>query len=215
MKSISIKASKRTETGKKVAKSLRAEGMVPGILYGNGEQTLIQIDARELKDLIYTPHVYLVDLDVDGKTVQCILKDIQFHPVTDNYEHIDFLAISQDKPVQIAIPVVPVGTARGVINGGKMVMVRRKIRVKGLPSALPDTIEIPVAKLKIGQSVKIKDVNIEGLELVAPPNDVIISIRTTRKIVEDDEEDEDEEGAAEGAEGEGEDAPAAEAEAES
>lgn len=207
MKTITIKASKRAETGKKVAKALRAEGMVPGILYGNGDQTLIQVDARQLKTIVYTPHVYLVDIDVDGTSVQAILKDIQFHPVTDDYEHVDFLAISDDKPVEIAVPVTAVGTSKGVMNGGKMVMVKRKIRVKGLPSALPDNIEIPVTKLKIGQSVKIKDVSIEGLELVAPPNDVIISIRTTRKVVADDE-DEDE---AAGTEGEG----AAEADAES
>lgn len=197
MKSTIVKASLRQEAGKKAANSLRKEGMVPAILYGGNDQKLLQIDERQFNHIVYTPNVYLIDLDVDGEVTRAILQDIQFHPVTDKVTHADFLMITNDSPVVISIPIKTLGNARGVINGGKLNVNRRKLKVKGLPSALTDGIEINIAPLRIGQAIKVKDIQVEGLQFLDPPNDVVISVKTSRTAVADD--DEDEEGA-EGAE---------------
>lgn len=198
MKSTVVKASLRNDAGKKAANSIRKEGMVPAILYGGNEQKLLQIDERQFNHIVYTPNVYLIDLDVDGEVTRAILQDIQFHPVTDKVTHADFLMITDDSPVVISIPIKTLGNARGVINGGKLNINRRRLKVKGLPSALTDNIEINIAPLRIGQSIKVKEIQVEGLQFLDPPNDVVISVKTSRTAVAEDDEDEEE--GAEGAE---------------
>ena len=134
MKSTVVKASLRNDAGRKISNSLRRQGLVPAIVYGGEEQVLVQIDERQFKNIVYTPNVYLIDLDVEGTTYKTILQDIQFHPVTDKITHADFLLISEDKPVIISIPVNSVGTSKGVVAGGKLNINRRKLKVKFLRS---------------------------------------------------------------------------------
>ncbi len=198
MKSITIKASKRENSGKKGSTDLRRAGMVPGILYGGAEQTLVKIDERQFKNLVYTPNVYLVDLDIDGQVIKAVLQDIQFHPVTDRVMHADFLLVTDDKPVVIAIPVITEGASVGVVAGGKLTVNRRRLKVKGLASALVDTISINISDLKIGDSVKINEVKINGLEILDPASDVVLSVKATRAARVEDEEEEKEDAAAEG-----------------
>jgi large subunit ribosomal protein L25 len=191
MKSIAIKASKRENSGKKGSTDLRRAGMVPGILYGGAEQTLVKIDERQFKNLVYTPNVYLVDLDIDGQVTKAVLQDIQFHPVTDRVMHADFLLVTDDKPVVIAIPVITEGASVGVVAGGKLTVNRRRLKVKGLASALVDTISIDISDLKIGDSVKINEIKINGLEILDPASDVILSVKATRAARGGDEEEEE------------------------
>ena len=198
MKSITIKASKRENSGKKESTDLRRAGMVPGILYGGAEQTLVKIDERQFKNLVYTPNVYLVDLDIDDQVIKAVLQDIQFHPVTDRVMHADFLLVTDDKPVVIAIPVITEGASVGVVAGGKLTVNRRRLKVKGLASALVDTISINISDLKIGDAVKINEVKINGLEILDPASDVVLSVKATRAARVEDEEEEKEEAVAEG-----------------
>lgn len=180
MKSIAIKASVRTEIGKKAAKSLRSTGMVPGIVYGTGEPKMIEISAKALKSIVHTPNVYIIDLDVDGTKHQTILKDLQFHPVSDEVEHVDFLEISETKPVTIAVPTKTTGTSKGVLAGGKLTVGKRKLKVKAIPSKLPDFIEVDITNVGIGGIVKVQDLNVDGLDFLDPKNEVVVAVKATR-----------------------------------
>lgn len=183
MKSIAIKASVRTEIGKKAAKSLRSKGVVPGILYGESEPKMFEVSAKTLKSLVNTPNVYLIDLDLDGNKYQAILKDIQFHPVSDEVEHVDFLEISDKKPVVIAVPTKTVGTSKGVLAGGKLTVGKRKLKVKALPSKLPDFIEVDITEIAIGGITKVQDIKFDGLEFLDPKNEVVVAVKATRASV--------------------------------
>jgi large subunit ribosomal protein L25 len=195
MKSTVVKASLRNDAGRKISNSLRRQGLVPAIVYGGEEQVLVQIDERQFKNIVYTPNVYLIDLDVEGTTYKTILQDIQFHPVTDKITHADFLLISEDKPVIISIPVNSVGTSKGVVAGGKLNINRRKLKVKALPSALPDSIELDITPLKIGDSIKVKEVKVNGLELLDPKSDVVLAVKATRTSARGGDDDDEEEAA--------------------
>ena len=195
MKSTVVKASLRNDAGRKISNSLRRQGLVPAIVYGGEEQVLVQIDERQFKNIVYTPNVYLIDLDVEGTTYKTILQDIQFHPVTDKITHADFLLISEDKPVIISIPVNSVGTSKGVVAGGKLNIKTRKLKVKALPSALPDSIELDITPLKIGDSIKVKEVKVNGLELLDPKSDVVLAVKVTRTSARGGDDDDEEEAA--------------------
>ncbi len=180
MKKIELKASKREVIGKKAAKELRKKEVVPGVLYGGEKVVHFAIEEKQLKDLIYTPSVYIVDLDVEGTKVEAILQDIQFHPVSDRVVHIDFLQIFEDKPVVIEIPVKLTGLAEGVKAGGRLSLDQRKLRVKALPGNLPDTLDIKVDSLKLGQSIQVGALEFENLELLNAKNSVVAAVKLTR-----------------------------------
>ncbi len=141
--------------------------------------------ALELRDLVYSPNVYTVNLELDGQHHQATMKDIQFHPVTDKIQHIDFLELDANKPVALAVPVHIKGSAEGVKQGGKLIQKMRKMNIKALPAHLPDAIEIDVTPLGIGQAVKVGMVRREGITLLDSPNNIIVAIRTTRNVVEE------------------------------
>ncbi len=180
MKKIELKASKREAIGKKAAKELRKKEIVPGVLYGGKEVAHFAIEEKQLKALVYTPNVYIVELDIEGTKVEAILQDIQFHPVSDHVVHIDFLQIFEDKPVVIEIPVKLVGFAEGVKAGGRLSLEQRKLRVKALPSALPDTLDVKIDHLKLGQSIQVGALNFENLELLNAKNSVVAAVKLTR-----------------------------------
>jgi large subunit ribosomal protein L25 len=185
MKSVALFGYTRTEVGKVSTKALRTEGKVPCVMYGGGNHIHFTVYEPDFKLLVYTPNTYKVKLDIDGKTYKCILKDISFHPVNDSILHADFLEIEDSKPVEIGVPVKLVGNSVGVRAGGKLVVKSKKLRVKALPMLLPDFIEINIDNLEIGKSIKVGDLaRIENLTLLDSPNNPVVSVVTTRAVME-------------------------------
>lgn len=185
MKTISISGSLRENVGKKGAHELRTREMVPCVIYGGKEQVHFSALEKDFKSLVYTPDVHLVKLDVGGKTCNAILQDIQFHKVTDKILHIDFLEVLPGKAVVMEIPVRTTGTSEGVREGGKLYVKLKKLKVKGLPEKFPDNISIDITKMKIGDSVRVGDIKIDGLQLLNAPNVTVVAVRVTRAVVEE------------------------------
>lgn len=209
MKSLKITGQKREGLGKKDAKKLREQGLVPGVLYGKDEVTHLSVPFSDLRPFIYTPNVYLIDLEIDGEVHKAMIQDVQWHPVEEQILHIDFLEIEADKPVKIGVPVNLVGTAKGIKAGGKLKLNMRQLRVKALAENLPDTIEIDITKLGIGDSIKVDELQRKNIEFLDNKSNLIVGVISTRvamagMTLPEDEEDEAEEGVegAEGAEGE-------------
>lgn len=186
MKEISLAGQVRTDLGKKASKLLRKEGNVPCNLYGlavndgKPEALAFSVSMSDLRKIIYTPHIYLINLTVDGVTRKAVLKEIQFHPVTDAVLHVDFLEVNEEKPVVIGLPVKLVGLAQGVRDGGRMSLSLRKINVKATYPMLPEHLDVDVTALKIGKSIKVGALSYEGLELVTGKDVVVCSVKMTR-----------------------------------
>ncbi len=180
MKTIEIKGSFRTELGKKSSKQLRKAGNVPCVIYG--KEGNLHFNAPELafKHLIYTHEAHLVDLNIDDKVYKAVLKDVQYHPVSDKILHADFMNVSDDKPVVINIPIQTSGDSVGVIAGGKLNIKRRNLKVKGLPENLPEYINIDITNLKIHESVKVGDLSYDKIELLDPKKLMVLTIATSR-----------------------------------
>jgi len=180
MKSVSISGSLRENVGKKDAKQIRNNGGVPCVVYGGKEQLCFVVENTQFKPLVYTPDTNLVKLNISGKEFDAILQDMQFHPVTDEIIHADFLQIFPDKAVKLDVPVKVVGNSPGVIKGGKLTIKMRKLKVKALPAHMPDTIEINISELDIAQSIKVENLKIENLEFLDPAVNVIVTVKPTR-----------------------------------
>ncbi len=180
MKTISVKAVKREVYGKKAAKSVRREGLVPCVLCGNGESVTFSIDPREVKPLIYTPNSYIVEIDFEGKKEFAVLREAQFHPVREQILHIDFYRIAEGKPVAIAIPVRLTGNAEGVKVGGKLVLSARKLTVSALLQNLPDEIVVDVTTLGVGKTIFVGDLQMENIKFVTPATTAVCAVRVTR-----------------------------------
>jgi len=185
MKAVALFGNARTEVGKVSTKALRTEGKVPCVIYGGTDHVHFFLYEPDFKLLVFTPNAFKVHLDIDGKVYKAILKDISFHPVNDSILHADFLEISDDKSVEIGIPVKLVGNSVGVRAGGKLVVKAKKLRVKGLPSQLPDFIEINIDLLEIGKSIKVAEITApKGIVLLDSPNNPVVSVNTTRAVQE-------------------------------
>lgn len=182
MKTIELVANKRENVGKRVAKDLRNDGKVPGVVYSNGEATHIYLDGKAVKLAVYTPETYIVDLDVEGKKVHTIVRKADFHPLTEKMMHIELLEINDNKPVIVTLPLVMSGTAVGVTKGGKLAVKLRKISVKGIASQLPDKVSVDVSHLDLGQTIKVGDVSFEGLQIVTPSSAGIASVEIPRAL---------------------------------
>ncbi|MGL5937223.1 MAG: 50S ribosomal protein L25/general stress protein Ctc [Phocaeicola sp.] len=187
MKSIEIKGTVRTDLGKKATRELRKSDGVPCVLYGvnkgeNGLPTAIHftVTVDGLRGLIYTPNIYLVNLDIDGTVVTAILKDLQFHPVTDAVLHVDFLQVEEDKPILMAVPVQLEGLAEGVRAGGKLALQSRKLKVKALYNAIPERLTVDVTPLGLGKTVQVGQLSYDGLELMDSKNTVVCVVKLTR-----------------------------------
>ena len=187
MKEIQVKGQKRTDSGKKAAKMLRKQGLIPCNLYGeakdeNGRpQALsIAVPMAELRKVVYTPHIYVVNLDLDGEHHTAVLKELQFHPVTDALLHIDFFEINEAKPLTIGIPVKLVGLAQGVRDGGRMSLIVRKIDVTAPYQQIPEVLEIDVTSMTIGKSKKVADLSFPGLEIATSKEVVVCTVKMTR-----------------------------------
>ena len=203
MKTFDIKGSERKTVGKKSTKELRKNLKVPCVLYGGKKTIHFSIEEKAFQYLVYTPHAYIINVDIDGKVHKAILQDIQFHAVTDAIVHVDFLEIDEKLDVSMLIPVKLNGLAIGVKNGGKLVLKQRKLRVKGLVKNFPDVLDIDITELKLGSSIKIGELSFDNLELLDPKNSVVARVKAAR-VLATTEDEEGEEGAesTEGAEGE-------------
>lgn len=197
MKSISISGNIRNEAGTKEAKLSRREGLVPCVVYGSGDPVHILIDERKFKGIVYTPNVYMIELDIDGEKRQVFLKDVQFHPVTDRILHADFFQPKDGEKVTLNIPVRLEGSAIGVLNGGKLRLSYRTLKVKGLVKDFPDAITINIAKLRIGQGIRVGELNFPGLEFLDSPKNYAVAVKTARGAVDlgEGDDSEEEEGA--------------------
>ena len=210
MKTLAINVKERGNVGKTNTRALRNQGNVPCVLYGGEKQVTFYAHENDFRKLVYTADTFVVELSIDGTVTKAIMQDIQFHPVTDKILHIDFLEIFDNKAITVSIPVILNGTAIGVKNGGNLMFRRSKIITKGLVANLPNSIELNIEHLNIGMFTYIKDITVEGCELIAPGNSVVVGVKTARAAVEEEVEEEVEEGAEGDAPAEGAEAPAAE-----
>lgn len=188
MKEIDVTGKKRSSIGKKSSKILRKEGFIPCNLYGeakdeNGTPKALAFTCpmSELRKIVYTPHIYVINLIIDGESHTAILKELQFHPVTDALLHVDFYEINDQKPITIGIPVKLTGLAQGIRDGGRMNLSIRKINVTAKYQDIPEHLDIDVTDLKIGKSIKVGDLHFEGLEMATSKEVVVCSIKATRK----------------------------------
>ena len=198
MKTIELSGVKRTLGLKGDKKRMRKGGNTPCIVYGNGEPEMIAIDTKALKKALYTPETYIVNLDVDGAKSSAVIRESQFHPVTDQLLHVDFLRISDTEPIELEIPISLVGAAKGVIEGGKLMKMLRKLKVRGIPSKLPESIEIDITDLGLGKTVKVSEINVEGIEVTNSPQSAVAAVEIPRALrggAAGEEEEGDEEAA--------------------
>ena len=181
MKQISISGKIRVAGNKQSIKTIRRAGLVPCNLYGAGmENVLFTVEAKDLKNITDTPNAYIVNIELEGKNYLAVLHETQWHPVTDAALHVDFLAVSEDKPVTINVPVVVTGHAEGVKLGGKLLVSSRKLKVSALMKDLPDTLEVDSTPLGIGKQIVAGDLHFEGVTIVSPKATIICSVRPTR-----------------------------------
>ena len=188
MKEIEVTGKKRSTIGKKSSKNLRKEGFIPCNLYGeakdeNGAPKALAFTCpmNELRKIVYTPHIYVINLIIDGESHTAILKELQFHPVTDALLHVDFYEVNDQKPITIGIPVKLTGLAQGIRDGGRMNLSIRKINVTAKYQDIPEHLDIDVTDLKIGKSIKVGDLHFEGLDMSTSKDVVVCSIKATRK----------------------------------
>ena len=186
MKEFALNGKKRESVGKKASKMLRKEGMIPCNLYGentvDGKPVAMafMISMAELRKVVYTPEVYVINLNIDGEPHKAVLKELQFHPVTDAVLHADFYEVNETKPITIGIPVKLNGLAQGVRDGGKLNLSIRKINVTAPYPSIPEILNIDVTNLELGKSIKVGELSFEGLELATPAEVVVCSVKTTR-----------------------------------
>lgn len=192
MKSIEVKGSarniaERSSEQKKALKEMRRKNEVPCVLYGadkdaegNTVTTHFTVTVEGLRNLVYTPHIYVVNLDIDGKKINAILKDIQFHPVKDTILHVDFYQIEESRPIVMEVPVLLEGLADGVRAGGKLSLQTRKLKVKALYNSIPEKLNIDVTKLGLGKTIKVGELSYEGLELLNAKEAVVCAVKLTR-----------------------------------
>jgi len=215
MESFEIKGTIREETGKKYSKFLRTQGMVPCVLYGGETNVHFYASEKGFKNLVFTPKVYLIKVDLDGEQYEAVIQDIQYHPVSDAIIHVDFKQVFADKEVILNVPLQLTGDSVGLLEGGKLRQRRRHLRVKGLIAHIPEFLAVDITDVNIGEFLKIQDLSYENLEMLDPPRAMVAGVVSSRLIakgmmeaeVEEPEEElegeelEGEEGAVEGEEG--------------
>ncbi len=186
MKEFALNGQKRETVGKKASRLLRKEGLVPCNIYGehteDGKPKAMSfaIAMADLRKVIYTPHIYVLNLNIDGEERKAVIKELQFHPVKDTVLHVDFYEVNEEKPLTIGIPVKLNGLAQGVRDGGKLNLSIRKLNVTAPYKQIPEVLDIDVTSLELGKSIKVRDLSFEGLELATPADVVVCSVKATR-----------------------------------
>ncbi|MGD9493820.1 MAG: 50S ribosomal protein L25/general stress protein Ctc [Bacteroidales bacterium] len=185
MRTVSMSGSLRGNVGKKDAKRLRNEGLVPCVLYGQKEQLHFFTQEKQFKDVIYTPNACFVELNIDGNKHMAILQEVQYHPVSDSIMHVDFFEFANDKPVSLTIPISLTGTSPGVLKGGKLQQKVRKVKITALPEKMPEKLIIDISPLDINDAVRVKDVVATDYKINLPENNVLIMVTQTRNVVDE------------------------------
>lgn len=180
MKTFELTGALRQELGKKATKKVRKSDAIPCVLYGEGEPIHFVADTKEYGHVVYTPHVYLLNIDIEGTVHQAVIKEIQFHPVSDAILHMDFLKVIPGKPVSVTIPVRLEGFAKGVQQGGKLKLEIKRVKVKGESTKIPDHLTVDVTELGVGQTIKVRDLSFDDFTILDPKNVVIASVKSTR-----------------------------------
>jgi len=188
MKSVSISAAKRVDLGKKEAKLSRAAGNIPCVIYGGKTNQHFTVKENALNNLVYTPNVYSVAIDIEGTSINALIKDIQFHPVTDRILHIDFIELVPGQHVNTLIPIVFEGSSIGVRNGGKLRKTLRKLSIRSTPENLPDNVTIDITPMTIGEKVYVKDLEAANFDILTAGSSVIVAVKTARGVVDEEEE---------------------------
>lgn len=189
MLTFDLNGTKRENIGTKYAKVMRKEGLVPCIVYGNGKNINFTVSAKELSGAVVTPNVYIINLNIDGEVIKAIIKDLQFHPVTDEVMHADFYAFADDQEITVKLPLELVGMAPGVKAGGKMKIAARKAKVKGLYSNLPETVKVDISSLEIEQRISVADISVENCKIVDPQDALICRVIATRQSKQEKKDD--------------------------
>ncbi len=182
MQKVSLSGSPRANVGKKDASDLRKAGNVPCVIYGGKEQISFSVPEIDLKKIVWNPNVYQIDLNLGDKVIPAIIKDIQFHTITDRVTHVDFLELIPGKSVKVKLPVRLQGTSEGVKKGGKLVQNFRKISVWGTPETLPDFVSVNIDTLDIGGMIRVRDIAAEGIRFMEAPEAVVVAVKTTRNV---------------------------------
>jgi len=186
MKTITIEGQLRTEIGKKATRQLRSQGLVPGVIYGGAQEVSFAAPVLAFKSIVYTPDFQLANITVDGKSYQCILKEIQFNSVSDELSHVDFLELVQDKPVIATIPIKFTGTSVGVKDGGKLISKMKALKVKTLPKYLKENIEVDITNLELNGNIRVEDVKEANYEILNSPRIPIASVVMTRQLKQEE-----------------------------
>ena len=179
-----MSGSLRENVGKKDAKAQRAQGLVPCVIYGGEKQYQFVVPENQFKNIIYTPEVKYAELTIGDKNFTAIIKDSQYHPITDRLLHVDFLEVVEGKPITIELPMLIAGTSPGVLRGGKLVKKARKIRVKGLLANIPENVTVNISNMEINDNFRVSDLNIENLTIMENPNKILVSVLVTRNVEE-------------------------------
>jgi large subunit ribosomal protein L25 len=180
MKTFELAGAARTDLGKKAAKNYRKDNLVPCVMYGRKEIVHFTVENESVRKLIYTPDIYVVKLTVDGKEYTTVLKDSQFHPVSEKLLHLDFLEVSTARPIVMEVPVTLEGLAEGVKSGGKLVLEMRKLKVKAFYPYIPERLVVNVENLGLGKAIQVGDLSFDNLELVNAKNSVVCAVKMTR-----------------------------------
>jgi large subunit ribosomal protein L25 len=180
MKTLEINGKFRKELGKKSSKDLRKALNVPCVIYGGKENIHFYTHENNFKNLIYTPDAHLVKLDIEGKEYNVVLKDIQYHPVSDKIIHVDFTEVATNKPITIGIPIKVLGDSVGIKAGGKLQIRRRSLLVKGFANDIPEFLPVDITDIKIHQSIKVGDLSFDKIELLDPKKSMVLAVATSR-----------------------------------
>ena len=180
MKTASLSGSSRGSVGKKDANQLRKDNRVPGVLYGGGEQKHFSVKELDISKLVVNPDVFRINLDIEGENFDCIIQEVQFHPVTDRIVHLDLLQVVPGKPVRVDLPLRTTGTAAGVIAGGRLQMLFRRVPVRGLADDLPEVITIDVSALEIGDNIRVKDIEVPSCTVLLNDSTLLAAVKRTR-----------------------------------
>jgi large subunit ribosomal protein L25 len=195
MKTAQLSGSLRANVGKKDAAAIRNAERVPCVLYGQGEQTHFSVKLVDMEKIVYSPEVFQVELDIEGKKSRGIIQELQQHPKKGTIQQVDFLELNDNKEVKVNLPVRITGSSQGVMAGGKLMTAFRNLQCVGLPNALPDAITLDITKLRIGQSIRVNSIDIPGVKFLDPANAVVVAVKMARGAVKgaDAGDDEDEE----------------------
>lgn len=184
MKSVVLNGKTRENVGKKDSKNLRKEEMVPCVLYGGETPVHFATEAKNFNAILNTPETFIINIKVEGAEYNAILQDTQFHPVSDDLLHVDFLLVTEDNPVTTRVPVKVTGNSKGVLAGGKLQTKMRKLKVKGLMKDLPEFVNVDITNVALGESVQVKELSPEGYELLDAPGAVIATVKLTRGAIQ-------------------------------